>query len=614
MQLRRLVLSLGLSLAALVVLSAATPQMNVSEIRPGMVGIGRTVFAGTKVEEFRAHIIGVIENVIGTQRNLILAKLEGGPLAETGVIAGMSGSPVYIDGKLIGAVSYSLGNFPKEPIAGITPIAEMIDATALQTTRPPGARVQAMLPITQDSLEGAFRKALSWNQPFAARSGDSQLHGVASVAGMGAEVGTMLRPIATPLVMSGAELGLPDGLLSTFRGAGFVPMGASAAQQAGAAPQFDGPLGPGDAVGVTFVSGDVELGATGTVTHVDDGRVYAFGHPMYNIGPIDFPMTRAFVYVVLPSLASSAKLSSTGDIVGSFTQDRSTAIAGHLGPGPSLLPVTMRFTTDHGTDRTFHFRAVKDQMFGPLMTYTALVNTLTSYERQFGTATYSVRGQLAVKNHEPIGFDNMFAGDSASSATAAYVVAPITSLQNNDYEKVDLESLDITVTATEQPRTASIERVWLDDPRPRPGRTVPLKVALRSYRGDDIIQTIPIQIPSNARGTLALTVSDGQRLNQTEQREARLPQPRTVPLLVRALNRARRNNTLYVKLLASENGAVVAGEVLPALPPSVLAVIESDRSSGNVTPLQTATLGEWQMRTEQAVSGVRSLTIQVSAN
>ena len=140
------------------------------------------------------------------------------------------------------------------------------------------------------------------------------------------------------------------------------------------------------------------------------------------------------------------------------------------------------------------------------------------------------------------------------------------------------------------------------------------QMALRSYRGDDIIQAIPIQIPANAHGTLALTVSDGARLNQTEQREARLPQPRTVPLLVRALNRARRNNTLYVKLLASDNGAVVGGEVLPSLPPSVLAVIESDRSSGNVTPLQTATLGEWQLRTEQAVSGVRSLTLQVSAN
>jgi hypothetical protein len=185
---------------------------------------------------------------------------------------------------------------------------------------------------------------------------------------------------------------------------------------------------------------------------------------------------------------------------------------------------------------------------------------------------------------------------------------------NNEYESVDMEGLEITVKSTERPRTATLERVWLDDPRPRPGRTVPLKVLLRSYRGEDIIQTIPIEIPSNAHGSLSLMVSDGQRLNQTEQREARLSQPRDVPQLVRALNKARRNNTIYVKLLGSDAGAVVSGELLSSLPPSVLAVLEADRSSGNVNPLQTATLGEWQLRTDEAVSGVRTLTIQISPN
>jgi hypothetical protein len=199
----RLALALSLSLLAMSALRAATPQMDVADIRPGMVGIGRTVFDGTRVEEFRAHIIGVIENVIGTQRNLILAKLEGGPLANTGVIAGMSGSPVYIDGKLIGAVSYALGSFSKEPIAGITPIAEMTDATALRTPRPAGARVDVQFPLTPENLIASFRKALNWNRPFAERPGDTQLIGVSNVAGVGGEIGTMLRPIATPLVMAG---------------------------------------------------------------------------------------------------------------------------------------------------------------------------------------------------------------------------------------------------------------------------------------------------------------------------------------------------------------------------------------------------------------------------
>ena len=614
MKVQRLALAVSLTLLAMSALRAATPQMNVSDIRPGMIGVGRTVFDGTKVEEFRAHIIGVIENVIGTQRNLILAKLEGGPLANTGVIAGMSGSPVYVDGKLIGAVSYALGSFSKEPIAGITPIAEMTDATALAAPRPAGARVSVEFPITPDGLVASFRKALNWNRPFAERAGDAQLIGVSNVAGVGGEIGTMLRPIATPLVMSGFEPAVADPLMSAFRDAGFAPVGAAATAARAGMADFDGPLKPGDAVGVTFVSGDLELGATGTVTHIEDGKVYAFGHPMYNLGPIEFPMTRAYVYTVLPSLFSSAKLSSTGEVIGVFNQDRATAIAGRLGPGPSLLPVTMSLEADRGGNRSFRFNSVKDQLFGPLMTYTALVNTLTSYERQFGTSTYSVQGTLKLKNHEAITFDNMFAGENAASNTAAYVVAPITALVNNDYESVDMEGIQISVKSTEQPRTATLERVWIDDPRPRPGRTVPVKVLLRSYRGEDIIQTIPIEIPANAKGNLALMVSDGQRLNQTEQREARLPQPRSVPQLVRALNKARRNNTIYVKLLGSDAGAVVSGELLSSLPPSVLAVLESDRSSGNVNPLQTATLGEWQLRTEQAISGVRTLTIQLSAN
>src|SRR3954469_22241904 len=167
MTLRRFAFALLLASLALVHAPAQTAQMGVDEIRPGMVGVGRTVFEGTRVEEFKANILGVLENVIGPRRNLILAKLEGGPLASTGVIAGMSGSPVYIDGKLIGAVSYPLGSFPKEPIAGITPIAEMTDSTAFSQVRAPGARVKVEFPLTRERLTAAFRKALNWNRPFA---------------------------------------------------------------------------------------------------------------------------------------------------------------------------------------------------------------------------------------------------------------------------------------------------------------------------------------------------------------------------------------------------------------------------------------------------------------
>jgi hypothetical protein len=607
-------LAAGATGLGLPVLHADTPLMPISEIRPGMVGIGRTVFSGTEVQEFRAHVLGVIENVIGTQRNLILARLEGGPLATTGVIAGMSGSPVYIDGKLIGAVSYALGSFPKEPIAGITPIGEMTDATSVVAARPPGARVKVEFPLSRDGLLQAFRKALAWNRPFADRPDDARFFGSSGVSGVaGVDVATMLRPIATPLTMSGFDPDVADTLAAAFQSQGFVPMAGGAGTHPGEMP-FEGPLKAGDAIGVTFVTGDLELGATGTVTYIDGDRVYAFGHPMYNLGPTAFPMTRAYVYTILPSLFSSAKLSATGEVIGTFTQDRATAIAGRLGTAPSLLPVTMTLQSARGGTRTFKFGVVRDQLFTPLMAYTALVNTLGSYERQFGTASYAVSGKVSVGGHEGVSFDNLFAGDNSPSNAAAYVVAPISALINNDYENVEIDGLNLTVKSTEEPLTATVERVWLDDMRPRAGRTVPLKVLLRTYRGEDMLRTIPIAIPANASGTLVVMVSDGQRLTQSEQREVRQPQPRSVPQLIRSLNKARQNNTLYVKLLASDAGAVVKGELLSSLPPSVLTVLESDRSGGSFNPLTSAAIGEWELPTDHVISGIRSLTIQVSPN
>ena len=608
---------LALGLLALSGVRAQTRVMPASEIRPGMVGVGRTVFTGTRVEEFRAHMLGVIENVIGPQRNLILARLEGGPLAETGVIAGMSGSPVYIDGRLIGAVSYALGSFSKEPIAGITPIDEMTAETAATAAvRPAAARVHIDLPLTPDALAAAFRRGLTWNHAFADRPEDARLVGATSVAGVGGrEVGTLLRPIATPLVLSGFEPDVADMIGSLLRDHGFIPTGGRAAGPRAGDMPFDGPLKPGDAVGVTFVEGDFLLGGTGTVTHIDGDRVYAFGHPMYNLGPIEFPMTRAYVYTVLPSLYASSKLSTTGEVIGTLLQDRATAIAGRLGPGPSLIPVTMTLESGRAASkRTFHFGVVKDQLLSPLMTYTALLNTLVSYERQLGTSTYGLKGEVLVRNHDAIALDNLFSGDQATMGAASYVVAPLAALIGNDYEKVDIEGVNLTFSSGEEPKTATLERVWLDDQRPRAGRTVPLKVLLKTYRGEDVLRTVPIAIPANASGMLSILVSDGQRLTQAELREARPAQPRSVPQLIRVLNKTRRNNAVYVKLLSADAGAVVNGELLSSLPPSVLAVLEADRSGGNFNPLRSATLGEWEIMTEHAVNGVRTLSVSVSPN
>jgi hypothetical protein len=422
----------------------------------------------------------------------------------------------------------------------------------------------------------------------------------------------MLRPIATPLLLGGFEPEVADLLAGPFRDSGFSPIITGSSSGERVAPANE-PLREGDAIGVALVTGDLEMGATGTVTHIDGDRVYAFGHPFYNLGPAEFPLTRAHVYTMLPSLMTSFKISSMGETIGTMQQDRATAIAGTLGKGPALVPMTVTLRSERGTSpRVLKYQVVNDQLFTPLLAYVALFNTLSSYERQFGAATVSVSSRAKLKGHSDLALEDIFAGESPLLGASAAVAGPLAMLLTNDIEPVAIEALDVTVTTTEAPRTVSIERVWLDDIRPRPGRTVSLKVLTRSYRGEEKITTVPIEIPSNAASELSILVSDGRQLNVIEQRELRRSlQPQSVAQMLRLLNDTRRNNRIYIRLLTGTPGAVVNGEAMTALPPSVLAVLESDRNGGNFTPIRSATLGEWQIPMDSAVTGSRVLTVAV---
>ncbi|MBA2303338.1 MAG: hypothetical protein H0W08_11960 [Acidobacteria bacterium] len=594
--------------------------MPIGEVKPGMVGVGRTVFEGAQLSDFKVQIIGVLRNIQGPKRDLILARLEGGPLAKTGVAAGMSGSPVYVDGRLIGAVSYSIGSFPTEAIAGITPIDEMKDAAAI-SARGAGAAATRMattidLPITPDSLASALRQSYARLAPFASRGVDVQSIGVPATEG--AYLATMLRPIATPLLMSGLEPETVALLSSMFRDAGFTPtVGGAAGGRASAAElaALNGPLREGDAIGVSLVGGDIEMGATGTITHIDGAEVYAFGHPFFNLGPSELPMTRAYVYAMLPSLMSSFKISSMGDVIGTLRQDRATAIAGTLGTGPATVPMTVTLRSMRGgetTSRTFKFQVGTDQTFTPLLSYVTLFNTLAGYERSFGTATFALKGTARVKGHADVTFEDIFAGDAPVLAASTSIGGPLTMLLANDREKVTIESLDFTIDATETPLVATIERVWIDELRPRAGRTVPLKVLTRSYRGEEKISTIDVAIPANVSGPLSVLVTDGRQLNAIEQREMRRTlQPQSVAQMIRVLNQTRRNNRIYVRLLTGAPGAVVNGEALTALPPSVLSVLEADRNGGSFSPIRSAAVGEYEIPMNVAVVGSRTLTIDV---
>lgn len=583
---------------------AQSRLMTIDEVKPGMVGTGRTVFSGTTLEDFKVEVIGVLHNVIAPNRDLILARLEGGPLAKTGVIAGMSGSPVYVDGRLMGAVSYALGQFSTEPIAGITPIGEMTDATAM-TASPVGTRPVALSwPYKPEDLFAVWTRDLGLSRPAA-----FPLSAPATVSGAGG----MLRPIAVPLSASGFEPDVLSALSPAFAAAGMLPVAGQAPPQARTDPARR-TLVPGDAVGVSLLSGDFELGATGTVTHVDGDRIYAFGHPLYNLGPTEFPMTAATVHVVLPSLMTSSKLASFGPVIGTLQQDRATAIAGRLGPGPALIPMTVTLNSDRLGTRSFSFGVVRDATFTPLLAYLAVANVLTGYERSVGPASITVKGTASIRAHDALTFEDVFVGDQSVGSAAAYVAGPLTQLFRNTSEPVDLERITLTVDASEETRSARIERVWLDTTRPKAGGSATLSVALRGPKGDEIVERLPITFPANLSGSVQLLVADGARASADDRRDLRSADVQRPTQIIRSFNRARRGNRLYVRLSTNDPGAVVSGEPMAALPPSVLGVLESDRSTGTVSTMRSAVKAEWDVPLNLAVTGSRQLTISLDSS
>ena len=444
--------------------------------------------------------------------------------------------------------------------------------------------------------------------PFAARPGDLLALGLPVDAT--ATLGVQLRPIATPLVMTGFAADVMDHIAPMFRTAGMVAVvgGAGTAQ-----PMPDGPLQPGDAIGVSLIRGDLSMAATGTVTLVEDGRVHAFGHPFYSLGPARFPMTRAFVHTVLPSQAISSKIAAVGEVVGTIDQDRATGISGSLGPGPRLVPLHVTLDApDRNRIDTFDFDIVADDLFTPLLAYTAMLNTLFTHSREVGAATYVVRGRAELAGHPPAAFEETFSGDSATVLAALYVSGPLTALVNNGFEPVTVEGIEVSITAYDDVRTAELERIWLDNPRPRAGDTVPLHLVARTHRGAEITRTIMVDLPASAHGQLQLLVADGATLaRQERQQSGQRLEPTDLNQVIEAVNTARRNNRLYVQLLRPDAGAVVNGRRLTALPPSVLSVLDADHSGGSVTRLQNATVREWSIPLDHVVSGSRVLTIDL---
>jgi hypothetical protein len=604
----RLILSVCLAIAGAAALWAApsAPQrpvfMPVEDVKPGMVGIGRTVFAGDRIEEFKVNVIGVLRNVTAPQRDLILARLEGGPLATTGVIQGMSGSPVYIDGKLVGAVSYALGSFPKEPLAGITPIAEMITATSqVDAPRPGGSGLDLSWPATPEQVLSAISRLIGATaRPVSVRPG-VRIDGPASLA----DLAPQLRPIGAAMVMSGVEASLERELRTTLH-AGDTRSSQTTGAQSGA-----GPLRPGDAVGMALVTGDMEMGATGTVTHVDGAKIYGFGHPFLNLGPTSMPMTRARVFTVLPSLDSSMKVATLGPIIGTMTQDRATAVAGVIGAGPSQMELNVTLRSDRDAERRLQFRVLHDQALTPLFAYVAVLNALAGYERNMGTLTIQTSGDVQFPGGDRVAIDDVFAGDGALSQAAAAATASIGLAATNEFRPALATRMNLTLSVAEKNDSTTIERAWLDTTRPKAGATHTLNVQLRGYRGATETIQMPVTLPVQTTGTLTLLVADAGTLTGLEDRDLRPARPASWPALLTRMNDARRNNRVYVRLIHSAPGTVVAGDTLPALPGSVRSVFDDDKTVGTA-PVTKTVIGAWEHRLNRAVRGSREISLNVT--
>jgi hypothetical protein len=586
----------------------AVELMPLDQVRPGMQGVGRTVFEGARVDEFGVRILGVLENAVGPRQSLILARLEGGPLAQTGVIAGMSGSPVYVDGRLIGAVAYAFP-FGKEPIAGITPIADMIEAAgstaprAASTRLRPGSGDALAAPLDRASVAAALRRPLRALGSGAFR-GEPLPPGVA---------GASLSPVALPLVFSGFDADTFDWARGVFSAMGFAPvMGGGG----GSAPGPTIPdLSPGAAVGVSLLEGDLDLSVTGTVTHIDGGRVYAFGHPFYNLGPTRFPLKKAWVYSIFPSLQVSWKIAAAQDAVGTMDQDRATTISGRLGEAPRMIPVEVHLRSPHASERTFRFRMVEDELFTPLLGYVALLSVLQGHERAAGAATLRIDGRVLLAGGGEVRVRDVVASEQAAPQAAAALAGPLALLVGNDFEKVAIEKLDVSVDAVEALEAATLVRAWVDHSVPlRPGTVAPVRVHLRTHRGETLTETLQVAIPASApTGSYTLLVADAATMDAVEQRETRQGfVPRDMDQLLRALNRLRAGNGIYARLTRPGGGAVVGGEYLPALPGSVLSVLSSsDQGTGVVVPLASSTVWAGQLVTDRAISGWRQITISV---
>ena len=592
--------------------SDTTGFFQIEDLQPGMKGTGKTCYQGTKPEEFQAEILGVLHGV-SPGASVVLARFSGSLIDKVGIFEGMSGSPVYIDGKLLGAVAYSF-TFAKEPIGGITPITQMVEAFS-ETAVPP-AKGKILL-----------KKSRLWNYRLplpAIPDGLSQFPAIPNQVKQQplpeAVGGHSLIPIATPLSMGGFHPRVLETFAPQFRAMGMSVLqgvgGVSPAAAAAGPPDSTAPaLEPGSNIVVSLVRGDLDVSAGGTVTYVDGKRLYAFGHSMYDLGFTELPMHTARAIIVFPSIESSFKILEMGELAGTIRQDRGRGIYGIVGQKPQMVPLRIHLTTSRGDKREFKYELAKDSLLTPLLVNLAVSNTITSSERAQGMVTLKTKGTINIENQEPVVVSNRFSSDSgAPSAAALSIAVPVNYLMAPGYKDLDLKDIDLEISAEEEDQAASLDSIRFERTEVKAGESLDLEICYRKINGEVIRETYPVRIPQNASpGKLTMLVADGATLmSMDEKEEGEDLIPRDLTQLIKLINNLRKNDRLYVRFYRQEPGAVVNGEGLPGLPPSILSILRSERKVGAIRPIQTSTIMEYEMpATDYLVVGARAVELNV---
>jgi hypothetical protein len=583
--------------------------ITLDQIHEGMKGTALTVFQGVKPEPMEVEVLGVMRNVNGPKGDIILVRLHGTKPEYTGVVAGMSGSPVYFDGKLAGALAFRIGEFSKEPIAGVTPIEEMLAIDALDR-RPSPAR--ASTPGNPQNANP--QNVISQNVSSQSHEGSTQT----AAPGDGSTLpvqnyNSYLRPIDTPLVFNGFSNDTLQRYGSQFAAAGIMPVMGIGSSSNAKQPE---PIEAGSAVSAILVRGDMDIAATCTVTYVDPQRLLACGHPLLQFGEVDMPMTKATVLATLPSPMNAFKIVNTTETIGAFVQDRQNGIMGTPGRESKMIPVTVAMHSGIAT-KEFHYEILNNARLSPLAMMATVFQALHGTNEYGEDITYRMNGVLSVKGYPDVTLRNMFApqdnGQPAAASAAATIGDRFGRIYTNQFEVPDISGVKLDFDLVRERRSARLEAARTDMTEARPGDQIMVETVIRPYRGESLVRQIPIRIPtSTSKGTLRILISDGDTLDRMHRGTTMMNRGMGLAPTIALLNKERANDRVYVSLIESDPEAMIADKIMPTLPLSVMNVMENMRGTQDMVVLGESSVSEASTEPlDYVVSGAQMLTISI---